>query len=99
MVHSSTQAAVPWSVDVEPTYAGGVALDPPTLPRRLTDPAPVVAVLTLLWFGAAAALGVAHLIAGRPLDVWFATCACGGVLGLLGLAVIPWQCSAARRRR
>ena len=43
------------------------------------------------------ALLVAHLAAGRPLDVWFTTCVCGVVLGGAGIGVYSWQRAAARR--
>ncbi|HEY6421752.1 MAG TPA: DUF2530 domain-containing protein [Pseudonocardiaceae bacterium] len=64
----------------------------PSLPRRLTDPRPVVAVGTLTWFAAAAVL----LAAGGP-PAWLWACLTGGLLGLGGLAAMHWQRTAARR--
>jgi hypothetical protein len=71
--------------------------DPPPAPPRLLDVPTVVAVVTGLWFLAWAGLLIAHLGAGRPLDIWFATTLTGWLLGLLGYAVFSWQRRAARR--
>ena len=70
---------------------------PPPLPRRFSDMPTVVGVGTTLWLLGAAALLVAHLVGGRPLDVWFATCVIGVVLGGVGVAIFSWQRAAARR--
>ncbi len=64
----------------------------PPLPRILADPRPVVGVGTLAWFTAAVIL----LLARGP-SVWMAACVTGGLLGLLGFAMIHAQRSAARR--
>lgn len=57
----------------------------------------VVGVGTALWLlGAVALLGV-HLVTGRPLDVWFATCVTGVLLGGVGVSIFSWQRAAARR--
>jgi hypothetical protein len=72
-------------------------VDPPPLPRRTADVPLVVAVGTLGWLLGAVALLVAHFVAGRPLDVWFATCVVGLGLGALGFGVFTWQRAAARR--
>jgi hypothetical protein len=65
---------------------------PPPLPRSLADPRPIVGVGTVIWFAAAVVL----LVAGGP-RVWIWACLTGGLLGLLGFAMIHWQGSAARR--
>ena len=70
---------------------------PPPLPARFTDVRTVVGFASALWFLAAATLLVAHLVAGRPLDVWFTTCVCGVVLGGVGIGIHSWQRAAARR--
>jgi len=57
----------------------------------------VVGFASALWFLAAATLLVAHLVAGRPLGVWFATCVCGVLLGGVGIGIHSWQRAAARR--
>ncbi len=67
-------------------------LVPPPLPRRLTDPRPVIGVGTVVWFAAAV---VALIVGGPPAWVW--ACLTGGLLGLTGLAMIHWQLSATRR--
>jgi hypothetical protein len=64
----------------------------PPLPRGLADPRPVVGIGTLAWFTAAVVL----LIARGP-SVWLGACVIGGLLGLLGFAMIHAQRSAARR--
>jgi Protein of unknown function (DUF2530) len=72
-------------------------LDPPPLPHRLGDIRTVVAVGTLLWLLGAVALGLAWLIGGRPLDLWFSTCVAGALLGGVGHGISSWQRAAARR--
>jgi len=57
----------------------------------------VVAVGTALWAVGAIVLLAAHLLVGRPLDVWFTTCAAGAVLGGVGWGIFTWQRAAARR--
>lgn len=64
----------------------------PPLPRGLADPRPVVGVGTLAWFTAAVVL----LVARGP-SVWLGACVTGGLLGLLGFAMIHAQRSAVRR--
>lgn len=71
--------------------------EPPPLPRRLTDPVPVVLVASAGWVLAAAVLGVLGLTGARPLDIWFAACLVGIALGALGLGVLAWQRRANRR--
>jgi hypothetical protein len=72
-------------------------LDPPALPRRLSEIHTVVVVGTALWLLAALALGLAWLLAGRPLGLWFSTCVAGVLLGGVGYGIISWQRAAARR--
>jgi hypothetical protein len=50
-----------------------------------------------LWLLGAAALLLAWLVAGRPLDIWFTTCVAGAVLGGVGYGIFSWQRAAARR--
>jgi len=57
----------------------------------------VVGAGTVLWLLGAIALLVAHLAADRPLDIWFATCVTGVLLGGVGVAIFSWQRAAARR--
>jgi len=73
--------------------------EPPPLPRRFGDVHTVVGAGTALWLLGAATLLVAHLAAGRPLDVWFTTCAAGALLGGVGIGIHSWQRAAARRGR
>ncbi|MGI5127123.1 DUF2530 domain-containing protein [Pseudonocardia sp. CA-107938] len=72
-------------------------VDPPPLPARLTRITDAVAVGSALWALAAAALFVASLTGGRPLDIWFVTCLVGTALGGLGYGIFRWQRAAARR--
>ena len=51
----------------------------------------------MLWLIGAVALLVAHVVADRPLDIWFTTCVCGLVLGGIGIGIHSWQRAAARR--
>jgi uncharacterized protein DUF2530 len=73
------------SVDVVPPVVA-------PLPHGLADPRPVVGVGTLAWFMAAVVL----LLVGGP-SVWVWACVTGGLLGLLGFAMIHAQQGAARR--
>jgi hypothetical protein len=57
----------------------------------------VVGIGAVLWLVGAVALLVAHVVAGRPLDIWFTTCVCGLVLGGIGIGIHSWQRAAARR--
>jgi hypothetical protein len=57
----------------------------------------VVGIGSMLWLVGAVALLVAHVVAGRPLDIWFTTCVCGLVLGGIGIGIHSWQRAAARR--
>ncbi|MGH3717947.1 MAG: DUF2530 domain-containing protein [Pseudonocardiaceae bacterium] len=59
---------------------------------RLADPRPVVGVGTLAWFTATVVLLITN---GPPAWIW--ACLTGGLLGLIGFAMIHWQLSAARR--
>jgi len=70
---------------------------PPPLPARFTDVHTVVGIGSMLWLVGAVALLVAHVVAGRPLDIWFTTCVCGLVLGGIGIGIHSWQRAAARR--
>lgn len=70
---------------------------PPPLPPRFSDMYTVVGGGTVLWLLGAAALLVAHVVGGRPLDVWFDTCLVGALLGGVGVAIFSWQRAAARR--
>jgi Protein of unknown function (DUF2530) len=72
-------------------------LDPPPLPRRLTEMRVVVAVGTALWLLGGLILVIAWLVADRPLDLWFSTCVAGTVLGGIGNGIFSWQRAAARR--
>jgi protein-S-isoprenylcysteine O-methyltransferase Ste14 len=71
--------------------------EPPPLPPRFSDMPTVVGVGSALWLIGALGLLVAHLATGRPLDVWFATCVTGVLLGGVGIAIYSWQRTAARR--
>ena len=70
---------------------------PPPLPARFTDIHTIVGVGSALWLVGALTLLAAHLVAGRPLDVWFSTCVCGVLLGGVGIGIHSWQRAAARR--
>jgi hypothetical protein len=70
---------------------------PPPLSTRLTDPNRPVAVGTALWFLAFVALLIAHYGFGAGSTLVLTTCLSGWVLGLIGLGILYWQRSAARR--
>lgn len=71
--------------------------NPPPLPPRTSDITLIVAAGTALWLVGAVVLLVAHLVGGRPLDIWFSTCVAGAVLGAIGYGIFRWQRSASRR--
>jgi hypothetical protein len=71
--------------------------EPPPLPRRLTDPVPVVLAGSAVWLAVAVVLGVLAAVGARPLDVWFAASLVGVGLGAVGLGVLALQRSAQRR--
>ena len=70
---------------------------PPPLPRHLLDIRTVIVAGSAAWLLGAAALLLARLLAGRPLDLWFATCVAGVALGALGAGIVSWQRAAERR--
>ncbi len=72
-------------------------VDPPSLPRHLGEIRTVVAVGTGLWLVGVVGLGLAWLVGGRGLDLWFSTCVAGAVLGAVGHGIFSWQRAAARR--
>jgi hypothetical protein len=72
-------------------------ISPPPLPPRLSRPALVAVVGTVLWLVAAIALLVAALLGVRPLDIWFTACLAGVFVGALGYGIFAWQRAAARR--
>jgi hypothetical protein len=65
----------------------------PPLPRSLADPQPVVGIGTVAWFTAAVVL----LVTRGP-SVWMGACVIGGLLGLLGFAMIRAQRRATLRQ-
>lgn len=71
--------------------------EPPPLPRRLTDPLPVVLVGCALFLVLAVVLGALALAGVRPLDIWFATAVAGVVVGAFGASVLALQRRAVRR--
>lgn len=72
-------------------------ISPPPLSPRLSRPATVAVLGSVLWLVAAVALLVAALIGVRPLDIWFTACLAGAFLGGLGYGIFAWQRAAARR--
>jgi hypothetical protein len=70
---------------------------PPPLPRRLTDPVPVILVGSAVWLVGLAVLGVLVLTGMRPVDVWLWACVVGVGLGALGLGVLTLQRRANAR--
>jgi hypothetical protein len=72
-------------------------VDPPPLPHRFSDMPTVVGIGSALWAAGALVLLAAWLLVGRPLDLWFATCVAGALLGGLGFGIFTWQRAAARR--
>jgi hypothetical protein len=70
---------------------------PPPLPRRLTDPVPVVLLGSALWLVALVVLGVLALTGARPADPWLWACAVGVGLGAVGLGVLALQRRASAR--
>jgi hypothetical protein len=71
--------------------------EPPPLPRRLTDPVPVIIVGSVIWVVVAVVLGVLAATGVRPLDVWFGAALVGIGLGVTGLVVLGLQRRAVRR--
>ena len=71
--------------------------EPPPLPRRLTDPVPVILVGSAIWLAVAVVLGALAVAGPRPLDAWFAAALVGVGLGALGLGILALQRRALRR--
>jgi hypothetical protein len=67
------------------------------LPRRLTDPVPVILVGSAVWLAALVVLGVLALTGTRPTDVWLWACVVGVGLGAVGLGVLALQRRANAR--
>lgn len=67
--------------------------DDPLIPRRLTDPRPVVAIGTLAWLVAT----IVVLVAGERWQGALPICYAGLAVGLLGFALFIVQRGAARR--
>ncbi|WP_225978233.1 DUF2530 domain-containing protein [Gandjariella thermophila] len=80
-----------------PGRPGGALPRPPSLPPRLADPVPVLAVGTTLWLLAFVTLLVARVGFGFDRPVWLWTTLCGAVLGVIGYGIFRWQRAAARR--
>ena len=70
---------------------------PPPLPRRLTDPVPVILVGSAVWLAALVVLGALALTGTRPADVWLWACVVGVGLGVIGLGVLALQRRANAR--
>lgn len=70
---------------------------PPPLPRRLTDPVPVVLLGSAVWLVALVVLGVLALTGARPADAWLWACVVGVGLGAVGLGVLALQRRASAR--
>jgi hypothetical protein len=70
---------------------------PPPLPRRLTDPVPVVLVGCAGWLVALVVLVVLAWTGARPVDAWLWACVVALGLGALGLGVLALQRRANAR--
>ncbi|WP_020669985.1 DUF2530 domain-containing protein [Amycolatopsis nigrescens] len=84
----------------EPINAGEVKgpLRPvPELPQRLIDIWPVVIVGTGLWLVGFVVTLVSYLSSDGPPSVAFWTTVAGLVISFLGMGVMTWQSTAARR--
>jgi Protein of unknown function (DUF2530) len=75
----------------------GAGWQPPPLPRRLTDPVPVVLLGSAVWLAALVVLGVLVLTGARPVDGWLWACVVGVGLGAVGLGVLALQRRASAR--
>ncbi|SHH01974.1 DUF2530 domain-containing protein [Streptoalloteichus hindustanus] len=69
----------------------------PPLPRSLVNPDPLVFVGSAAWFVTFCVLLITQVALGDGPGVWFWTALTGWLLGGVGLLVIRWQRSAARR--
>jgi hypothetical protein len=67
-------------------------VQPPSLPEALTDPRPVIAVLTLAW---AVVVVLAFTVAS--MESWRPVAVAGLGLAAFGTSVFLWQRHAARR--
>ena len=70
---------------------------PPPLPRRVTDPVPVILTGSAVWLVALVVLGVLALTGTRAADVWLWACVVGVGLGVVGLGVLTLQRRANAR--
>lgn len=69
----------------------------PELPPRLLDLFPIVVVGTALWLIGFVALLLHAVFTGHRPDLWLWTTVAGIVISCLGLGIMTWQRSAARR--
>ncbi len=70
---------------------------PPPLPRRLTDPVPVILVGSVIWLAGLVVLGALAFTGTRPVDPWLWACVVGVGLGAVGLGVLALQRRAVAR--
>ncbi|MFD2417394.1 DUF2530 domain-containing protein [Amycolatopsis pigmentata] len=69
----------------------------PELPPRLTGLFPLVVAGTILWLLGFAGLAIYSTVTGTPPGVWLWTTVAGAGLGFVGMGIMTWQRSAARR--
>lgn len=81
----------------QPPAKPGELVPPPPLPRSVVDVTRPVIGGTVIWFVLFCVLLVAVLGFGSGSSLLLWTCAAGWGLGLIGLGVMHWQRSAARR--
>ncbi|MTD56643.1 DUF2530 domain-containing protein [Amycolatopsis sp. RM579] len=69
----------------------------PELPSRLTALFPMVVVGTAAWLAGFAVFAIRDFGGGRTPSIWLWTCLAGVVISLIGMGIMTWQRTAARR--
>lgn len=80
-----------------PTDAQKSLPPPPPLPARLVSLPPFIYASTALWFVCSCVLLILRYVFDLGPPIWLWTALAGTTLGLIGMFIMWWQRTAARR--